>query len=134
MPAPQYRRRVLALATAALALAACGDDDNGTGPAPSSRTVRYEVSGTFTGGLTVVHTNAAGGNATATITTLPWSREVTHDATVAGVGIGATGAVATPGQTVTLRIVINGTAVQSGTATVAANGTIAIPTLAHVFR
>ncbi|MCU0635131.1 MAG: hypothetical protein MUE41_09680 [Gemmatimonadaceae bacterium] len=131
------RRLSCLLPLVALLASACGGDgDGGTAPA-TSRTARYEISGTYSGHLTVVYATASGANQATTVTSLPWSADVTFAPGVAGAGIGAQSVptqLGRPGQTATVRIVVGGTAVQSTSGTTDASGSVVLPTIAYVLR
>jgi hypothetical protein len=114
----------------------CKKDSDSGGPKTSPRNVKYEITGNYTGQLTVVISDNVSGTEAVTATSLPWTKEKTYTGNVAGIGIGGNSVVAhlgQPGQTVTLKIYSGGTVVRSGTATSDANGALSLPSLALVF-
>lgn len=84
--------------------ASCKKDSDNNNPGNSSRTIRYEVTGNFSGIFTAAYTPANGGITSEDVTSLPWSKEITYAANVSGASIGVTGAGGVPGQKVTLVI------------------------------
>jgi hypothetical protein len=133
-----FLRLVASALLCVTAVTACGDDDDtGTGPpSGSARTVRYEMSGTYTVPLVVAYTSASGGSATANVTTLPWSLNVTYLSSVGTIAFtpGALGGAASnAGQTLTGRIISGGTVVRTQTATAPATGQLNFGALVYTF-
>lgn len=128
------------LAIIILALASCKKESTsgGTTPPPTSnkRVVKYEVTGTYSNKLFLVFTavNAGLDNAT---TTLPWTKEITYNTTVAGIGIGGNSVTPTnaadAGKTITIKIYSGGTLVKTSTSTADANGIVNLSTVPFVF-
>jgi hypothetical protein len=102
------------------------DDDNGINL--SSRSIRYELTGNFTGNnIITAYTTASGGTITEQITSLPWTKEITFDAGVSGSNITISGAGGMEGQQATLIVKKGGNPVGSPTtATVDARGIFTI--------
>lgn len=118
-------------------LTACKKDKNGSGNGQSKRVVKYELTGNYTGKLLVAYTTASGGTASATVNSLPWTKEITYNNTVAGIGIGGgtdVGNVGIAGQTVTIKIFSGGTSVvNEPPAITGANGVVNLPSLTYQF-
>jgi|GEM_PF-395063 len=137
---PMKRSQLLAV-TAALALSfivqACGGNDSPTTPpASNARTVKYEITGTYTGALTIVHTSESGATVATETFALPWTREITLPNSVAAIAFsGSTipGRGGVPGQTGTIRIYSGGTVVKSEVTTVLSSGLLSLPVLSYVF-
>lgn len=95
------------LATALFAIltlfASCKKESDNN-PRNTSRTIRYEVTGNFTGTFTAAYTPTSGGITSDEVTSLPWSKEITYAAGVSGASIGISGGGGVPGQKVTLVI------------------------------
>jgi len=109
----------------------CSKDDNDS---PNRRTVKYEITGNFTGKLTIVYNDNVSGNTVLNDVTLPWSKDITYPATVTGIGIGAQSSTSgTPGQTATMKIYSGGTVVKSSSGTAGSVGELSLPTMAHIF-
>ena len=89
-------------------------DDQPGNPSNTSRTLRYEASGNFTGTLIASYTTATGGTANEQIT-IPFNKEVTYGANVTAAIMALTGSGGVAGQKVTLVIKRGG--VQVGTPT-----------------
>ena len=105
-------------------------------PTANSRQVKYEITGTYKGSLTVVYLLEAGGLTSEEVITLPWTKEVTYLSAVAGIAIGGESVVAKLGganQTATLKIYSAGNVVLMGSASTNAQGVINLPTLPYVF-
>lgn len=124
----------IALITALTLLTSCSNEDDNE-PQKASRTLRYELSGNFSGSNSIAaYTTANGGTTTEQITSLPWNKEITFDTTVGGANIVVSGAGGTGGQQVTMVIKKGGN--QLGTpisATVDARGTFTISSPVIVF-
>lgn len=137
-----------ALATFALStlLISCDKDDNGGGggggnPPVAGRTIKYEVTGSYTGSFTVVYIDADGSDEAVTVNSLPWSVEITipNASLPASSGIGVSAVVGQPGvtgQKAMSLIYDEGVIVQSSAEQIAnGDGYInSIPTLAHVVQ
>lgn len=103
-------------------------------PAEQTKRVKYEITGNFSGKLTVIYNDNVNGNTVLNNISLPWSVEVTYPANIVGIGIGASSSTTgTAGQTAVIKIYVNGTEAKSSTGTATATGVMTIPTLAHVF-
>ena len=127
-----------ALMSLAFAVTGCGGGNDGPSgpPASSQRTVRYEITGNYSGALTVVYTTESNATVDSEVLSLPWSKSVTFPPAVAGIGIGGgsvAGRAGLPGQTVTVRIYSGSTVVRSQVATTTSTGVLSLPSLAYVF-
>ena len=118
-------------------LNACKKDKDDTGGGQSKRMVKYEITGNYTGKLLVAYTTPSGGVESATINSLPWTKEITYNSTVGGIGIGGgtdVPGIGIAGQTVTVKIFSGGIVVVNGTpAVTGANGVVNLPTLPYQF-
>lgn len=101
-----------------------GDDD----PSPRSRNIEYEITGNYSGRLTVVYADEGGNSQTINVNSLPWSKTVTMDSDVVAIalvagnsGVDNPGA---PGETVTLKIYRNGEMAEETNTTAIDNGFI----------
>jgi hypothetical protein len=127
----------IVLLAAILFFTSCSKDNNTPGGGgPNSRVVKYEITGNYTGKLTVIYNDNVSGNTVVNDVTLPFIKEITYPATVTGIGIGghsnipATGA---PGQTATMKIYSGGNVVKTASATAGSSGELTLPTMAHLF-
>lgn len=93
----------IAFITALTILVSCKKDSDKQ-PDNSSRTIRYEVTGNFTGTLIASYTTAAGGTANDQINSLPWNKEINYASNVTAVIIAVSGNGGTAGQKVTVVI------------------------------
>lgn len=107
-----YKLTIVFLLALTLFISCDKDSDDDNRPT-SSRTIRYEVSGNFTGSFTAAYTPASGGLTNQEVTSLPWSKEITYAASVSGASIGITGGGGVQGQKVTLVIKRGGEAIGS---------------------
>lgn len=101
----------------------CSSDDSSN--SNSSRDFKYEISGNYTGGTTIVYYAANGSTSTEEDDILPWTKEVTYENNVKGIAIAASPVVAkpgVPGQTITLKIYRGNKLIKKSTATVLSNG------------
>jgi hypothetical protein len=83
----------------------------------SSRAVRYEITGNFTGTLTVVYTAANGSVENVDVNTLPWKKELTANNSLQSLSAIATGSGGKIGQTATLKIIIGNVEAKTGAGT-----------------
>lgn len=85
----------------------------------SSRTIRYELTGNFTGTLIASYTTASGGTANDQVPSLPWNKEITYtpNLTAAIIAVSGNGGIA--GQKVTVLIKKGGS--QASSTVVTAN-------------
>lgn len=102
-----------------------GDDDNST---PQSRNIKYEITGNYSGRLTVAYSDEGGNSQTIDVNSLPWSTSLTVDSDVSAIAIAATNSGANnpgrTGETITLKIYRNSEEVKESTATALENGFI----------
>lgn len=99
-----------------------GDDNQNQN---SSRNIKYEITGNYSGHLTVVYNDNVTGNTVVTVTSVPWSKEVIYDDNVQVIGASASSVVGhygSAGQSATLKIYSGGTVVKNATASTDVNG------------
>lgn len=127
----------LALIVITISISSCKKKDSAPAPNPTpinNRVIKYQITGDYTGSVTVAYTNASGGTESTVATSFPWTKDITYPTTVAGVGVGGgTSVVGVQNQTLTLKIYSTGNVVSTGTAVADANGVINLPTLAYAF-
>ena len=107
--------------------ASCDKDSDNDNPGNTSRNIRYEVTGNFTGTFSAAYTPTSGGVTSEDFTALPWSKEITYAAGVSGASIGVSGTGGVAGQKAQLIIKRGGT--QIGTPieqTAGSSGTFSI--------
>ena len=117
----------IVLLTVLTVFTSCKKDDDNNNPGNTSRTIRYEVTGNFTGTFSAAYTPTSGGVTSEDFTALPWSKEITYAAGVSGASIGVSGTGGVAGQKAQLIIKRGGT--QIGTPieqTAGSTGTVAI--------
>ena len=93
----------LVLTVLLVVFSSCNDDDNE--PGITSRTLRYELTGNFSGSnMLAAYTTANGGATTEEIPSLPWAKEITFDSNVGGASMVVSGTGGLAGQQVTMII------------------------------
>jgi hypothetical protein len=122
----------------AFAFTSCdkGDDTPSPNtPTSNKREVKYEITGTFTNRLLLAYTIADGTTVSETVS-LPWTKNITYNTTVSGLGLGGNTAVGAssyvPGETVNIKIYSGGTVVKNINLVSDAKGLVSFST-AYVF-
>lgn len=95
------------------ALSSCNKDDKDDNQPGSSRTIRYELTGNFSGLLIASYTTAAGSTANETVSSLPWNKEITYASNVTAAIIAVSGNGGSIGQQVTVVVKRGGNRVSS---------------------
>lgn len=125
----------LAVTLMSVLLVACGGSDGVTDPPAANRTIRYEMTGNYTGPLLVSFTSETGGLVNAAVTTLPWTRDVTYAGSVTSVAFTLSPTAAVPsnvGQTLTVRMLVGGSQVRTQSVTSDRDGQLAFGALLYV--
>lgn len=106
------------------------DNPGGT----NARLVKYEITGNFTGKLTVIYNDNVNGNTVVNNVALPFSKDITYPANTTGIGIGAQASIpGVAGQTATMKIYSGGNVVKTVSATAGSLGELVLPTIAYTF-
>ncbi len=128
------KTKPIALITILCIFFSCNNSDEKK-PQNTSRTLRYELTGNFSGSnMLAAYTTPSGGTTSEQISILPWSKEITYDAVVGGASLAVTGGGGTAGQKATLVIKRGGIQVGSSiTATADSQGTFSIAAPAIIF-
>jgi hypothetical protein len=114
-------------------LLSCSKDDDSSAPTPSSRVVKYEVTGNFSGTLDATYILANGGGTNEVISSLPWIKEITYASTVPSVGILVGGFGGTSSQTISVKIFVGGQEISSTPGTTNSNGIIVVDSPDYIF-
>jgi hypothetical protein len=117
-----------------LLFVSCSKDS--TTPSNKSRNVKFELTGSYTGKITVAYTLANGGTQAFSDITLPWTKEVVYESSVAGLGFSGNGEISlsnVSGQTVTIKIYSGDNVVKTGSATVDSNKVLSFPSFSYLF-
>lgn len=104
---------------------ACGKDDDQNDGARNQRKVKYEITGNYSGKLLVVTSTNAGNLQQFNNIAVPWTRELEYGKDVLAAGIGLQTAdlnVGAPGQSITLKVYLNGQLKANKTIAAGANG------------
>jgi hypothetical protein len=96
------KKLALAFVVVLTVLVSCKKDEKKY-PEPSSRTLRYEITGNFTGSLVASYTTASGGTSNDQVT-LPWNKEINYAQSVTAAILAVSGSGGTAGQKVTVVI------------------------------
>lgn len=89
-------------------------DNNIPAPAPN-KSIKFEITGNYSGHIFIVYNDNVSGNTSLTATSLPWSQTIDYPNSVVGIGISGNAVTTNPGiagQSVSLKI-YNGTTVVS---------------------
>lgn len=107
------------------AFTSCSQDDD---HAPQPRNITYEITGNYSGRLTVAYADEGGSSQTTNVNSLSWSKSVTISNDVSAIALAAgNSGVNDPGEigeSITLKIYRNGQVVKESTATATDNGFI----------
>lgn len=96
------KKLALAFVAVLTVLVSCKKEEK-KNPEPSSRTLRYEITGNFTGSLVASYTTASGGGTNDQIT-LPWNKEINYAQSVTAAILAVSGSGGSAGQKVTVVI------------------------------
>lgn len=96
-----------------LIISSCNNDSNSS-QSPSSRNVKYEITGSATGSFDTTYISSSGSGENEIFTALPWSKEFTADASVSGITLQAAVSGAVPGQTISAKILVGGVVKREG--------------------
>lgn len=92
------------------------------------RTIRYELSGVYTGTLIASYTTASGGTVNEPVTAIPWNKSVTYAANVTGAVFALSGNGGIPGQKITILVKRGSTTLSTTVAEADAAGSFSKPT------
>lgn len=113
-----------------LSLSNCKKDD----PTPAtSRDIRFEVSGNFTGNLDATFITASGGATNEDIPSLPWTKSITYASSVSGTTITIGGGGGVAGQTITVKIFAGNKEVSSTPGTANSAGIVVVASPTYIF-
>lgn len=118
--------------TLAFTAVSCSSDDDNSKPG-SSRDVKYEITGNYTGELSATFFDKGGNPLNEDVTKLPWTKEVTVDASVQGITMSAGGHGGIKDQTLTAKIYVGGQVVKETTAKTNNDGIIVLTLAPYLF-
>ena len=107
-------------------LTSCSSDDDKGTVGSTSREIRYEITGNFSGESLDVTYTVNGGATNAEVTSLPWNYTFTADADTRGASFSAGGFGAVPGEKITLKIFQGDTQKASVEGTANSDGIVAV--------
>lgn len=110
----------------------CSSDDNNSSES-NSRDVKYEVTGNYTGKLSVTYIEQGGAALIEDITALPWKKEFTARTDSKGASLSTSGYGGVKGQTLTGKIYVGGKVVEQLTATATEDGIIVLTPSTYIF-
>jgi len=117
--------------TLAFTAVSCSSDNDDKGS--SSRDVKYEITGNYTGTSSTTYFEKGGNVLNEDLTKLPWIKEFTAEAKSLGASLSASGYGGVAGQTLTGKIYIGGKVVNEVTATANGDGIIVLSLTPYVF-
>ncbi|NOT94258.1 hypothetical protein [Ferruginibacter sp.] len=124
----------LVLLPALFIFSSCNKENNNTG-GTNSRVVKYEITGNFTGKLTVIYNDNVNGNIVINNVALPFLKDTTYPANITGIGIGGQASIpGVAGQTATMKIYSGGNVVKTVSATAGSLGELVLPAVAYNFK
>jgi hypothetical protein len=116
---------------ALLLFQSCSSNNDAT--PSSSRLVKYEITGDFTGSFIVAAVVANGSFQTFEVKKLPWTYEFTAEKSVTQVGATATGTGGREGQKATYKVYLGGKEVSAGAGTALSGGIVTLNPKYYVF-
>ncbi|KQO30002.1 hypothetical protein ASF10_05725 [Flavobacterium sp. Leaf82] len=111
----------------------CSSDNDSDPVSGGSRDVKYEVTGNYTGKLSVTYIEEGGAALIEDITALPWKKEFTAKTDSRAASISTSGYGGLKGQTLTGKIYVGGKVVKELTATATEDGIIVLVPGTYVF-
>lgn len=118
-----------------VSISSCSKDSDQVNE-PVNRDVKYELSGTASGQfarISVIYFDASGTAQSESSVTLPWSKSVIINNNVPAITLQTAVSNATPGQTITAKIIVGGVVKRQETATVKANGDVSLALPSYSF-
>lgn len=113
-----------------LLLTACSKDES----APAkSRDIKFEVTGNYTGRLDATYFTASGGATNESLLSLPWSKSVVYQPSVAATSLTIAGGGGVSGQTLTLKVFAGGKMVSETPGVANSSGIIVIASPTYIF-
>lgn len=119
--------------TLAFTAVSCSSDSEDKVSGNGSREVKYEVTGNYTGTMSVVYFEKGGNALNEDITKLPWTKEFTAEAKSPGASLSVSGHGGVAGQKLTGKIYVGGKLQNELTATATSDGIIVLPLTPYVF-
>lgn len=119
-------RRITFLVVITFINLSCQKDESS--PTAASRVIRYEVSGNYTGSLVASYTTAGGGTTNESVSSLPWSKEIKYNTSVAAAILAFSGNGGVAGQQVTIIVKKGGSQISSTPAIAGSTGSFTITT------
>jgi hypothetical protein len=125
-------KKILFLILSTLFLVACDDDSFGNHN-DTSRHIRYQVDGNFTGTMSAHHTTHSGGTGTVEFSDVPWSMLILFEKKVPSAAMAIAGSGGIEGQTLTVEVYQDDILQSTNHGTAGSNGSIVIGTPPIVF-
>lgn len=117
-------KQLMLMLTLVFTFASCSSDNDDKDSVNRSRDVKYEVTGNYTGTLSVVYTESGNAGQSADITAFPWTKEFTASSDTAGAGLTVSGYGGVADQTITVKIIVGGIVEKETTAKATSDGII----------
>ncbi len=119
--------------TLAFTTVSCSSDDDKGSENNSSREVKYEITGNYTGKLDATYMEKSGAPLIEDVLSLPWTKEFTADADSDGALVHTSGYGGVAGQKVTAKIYVGGKVVSELTGTADSDGIIVVHPKTYIF-
>lgn len=128
-------KNLMLMLTLVFSIASCSSDNDNDNDdtVNTSREVKYEITGNFSGELDASYLEKSGAPLIEDITALPWTKEFTADADSDGALVHASGYGGVSGQTVTAKVIVGGKVVSELTGTANSDGIIVVHPKTYVF-
>lgn len=118
-----HLKQIMLALTLVFTFASCSSDNDDNGGA-SSRDIKYEVTGNYTGKISATYTESGNAGQNVDITSLPWTKEFTASADTYGAGITVSGFGGVVDQTLTVKIIVGGKVEKQTTSKATSDGII----------
>jgi hypothetical protein len=132
-PMKKQLRNIISTICIAFTIFACSKTDDAN-PATGSRAIKYEITGNYTGLITLVVTTNNDDFEIMEIKKLPWKLEFTAKQTITFVGGSASGGGGVSGQTATLKTYVGGQEVSSGAGTALSSGFLNLTNKIYILK
>ncbi len=123
----QKLTKMMVILWLSISVISCNSKKDDPTPGPSkSRTIKYEVSGNYSGRLECALLTENGGATYESISALPWSKEITYASSVGSVTFTVVGLNGIAGQNLTIKVYRGGTLLSTTPTTANADGRLTL--------
>ncbi len=111
-------------------LAACSKDESAS---VKIRDIKFEVTGNFSGTLDATYITSSGGGTNESISTLPWSKNITYTSSTPSTAITVGGGGGVAGQTLLVKVFAGGALVSETPGVATSSGVVVVASPAYIF-